>query len=420
MSERVLISADSHVQEPTDLWTSRLPADLRDWAPVYERLSATHMKRWHVNGQPFSLTPEYRRFIDEGIEDIAADDVAGYLADLDRDGVWAATLHPNTGLFIYETPRPELAYACARIYNDHVAEVYQSERLYPNALIPLLDPDRAVEEIEHAAKLGLRGLELPQSAPPGRPYFTDAYEAVWAAAQAHNFPIAMHIATGLGLRESVEEGSSPTTAVSETVSLKGLTPDDPSYASGLIVKRLVEGGESGFGAFGGACRETIPALVGSGVLARYPDLHFIFVETNGRWLAALLDNMDESWHRAPGSTEVQRQFYAPDGSIFLGKLDGELDLQWPYDLLPSEYAKRQMHVTFMDDWVALRNRSITGVESLCWGSDYPHYEGTYPRSREAIAAQIERSGLSDEEADAIFGGTLRHLYGMPLPEHATL
>ena len=37
MSNEVIISADSHVMEPADLWTSRLPAGLRDQAPEVRR-----------------------------------------------------------------------------------------------------------------------------------------------------------------------------------------------------------------------------------------------------------------------------------------------------------------------------------------------------------------------------------------------
>src|SRR5207244_11409551 len=35
--DRVVISADSHVMEPADLWTSRVDADLRDIAPQVVR-----------------------------------------------------------------------------------------------------------------------------------------------------------------------------------------------------------------------------------------------------------------------------------------------------------------------------------------------------------------------------------------------
>lgn len=69
----------------------------------------------------------------------------------------------------------------------------------------------------------------------------------------------------------------------------------------------------------------------------------------------------------------------------------------------------------MDDYVALRNREHTGIQSLVWGSDYPHYEGTWPESRNAIRIQAEKAGLTEDEKRAIFGGTLANLYGISLP-----
>ncbi len=64
--------------------------------------------------------------------------------------------------------------------------------------------------------------------------------------------------------------------------------------------------------------------------------------------------------------------------------------------LPSEYIKHQVHATFMDDEVGLHNIDFTGYESLMWGSDYPHSEGTWPNTR----SELERlfQGLKPERA----------------------
>lgn len=86
---------------------------------------------------------------------------------------------------------------------------------------------------------------------------------------------------------------------------------------------------------------------------------------------------------------------------------------WPYDLRPSEYVRRQLHVTFMDDPWAIAARHITGVEPLLWGNDYPHAEGTWPKSREAID-KLFVDVPADERA-AMLGGTLASLLDMKLP-----
>jgi predicted TIM-barrel fold metal-dependent hydrolase len=82
---------------------------------------------------------------------------------------------------------------------------------------------------------------------------------------------------------------------------------------------------------------------------------------------------------------------------------------WPYPLPPSGYIRRQIHCTFQDDPMAVALRGVTGVECLLWGSDYPHHEGSWPRSREAIDALFR--GLADEDRHAITGGTIAKLFG---------
>jgi predicted TIM-barrel fold metal-dependent hydrolase len=122
--------------------------------------------------------------------------------------------------------------------------------------------------------------------------------------------------------------------------------------------------------------------------------------------------MDETWHDGPGVIEVNRTFFRSDGSQFKQFEDDAMNLHWPHPLMPSEYVRRQIHVTFMDDWRALRNRSVTGTEPLIWGNDYPHFEGTWPKSIEAIDVQSDKAHLTPEEKTAIFGGTIAKLLGI--------
>jgi predicted TIM-barrel fold metal-dependent hydrolase len=91
-----------------------------------------------------------------------------------------------------------------------------------------------------------------------------------------------------------------------------------------------------------------------------------------------------------------------------------LNEKWPYPLLPSEYVKRQFHVQFQDDPVALACRDITGVSSLVWGNDYPHAEGTFRGSRELIATLF--AGVPVEDRAAILGGTLGRLLQFQAPD----
>jgi predicted TIM-barrel fold metal-dependent hydrolase len=82
----------------------------------------------------------------------------------------------------------------------------------------------------------------------------------------------------------------------------------------------------------------------------------------------------------------------------------------------SQYFLRQGAVTITDDPVALRNLEFTGTDCIMWGNDYPHDEGTFPRS-EKFRAEI-RASVTEEEAHAIFAGNAARIYGFDLEKLA--
>jgi predicted TIM-barrel fold metal-dependent hydrolase len=84
--------------------------------------------------------------------------------------------------------------------------------------------------------------------------------------------------------------------------------------------------------------------------------------------------------------------------------------KWPYPLKPTEYVRRQFHIQFADDPVAVQARHITGVSTVVWGNDYPHAEGTFNGTDEVIAEHFD-STVSDEDRAAILGGTLAKVAG---------
>ena len=52
--------------------------------------------------------------------------------------------------------------------------------------------------------------------------------------------------------------------------------------------------------------------------------------------------------------------------------------------------------------MGIRLRDVIGVDRLMWGSDYPHSESTFPRSREVLSEILE--GVPMEEQASIVGG----------------
>ena len=57
----------------------------------------------------------------------------------------------------------------------------------------------------------------------------------------------------------------------------------------------------------------------------------------------------------------------------------------------------------------IKDRHSVGVERICWGTDYPHYEGTYPYTRQSLRHtfhDVDESELRlmlGENAAALFG-----------------
>ena len=77
-------------------------------------------------------------------------------------------------------------------------------------------------------------------------------------------------------------------------------------------------------------------------------------------------------------------------------------------LLPSDYFHRNVSLSFQEDALGIRDRHIIGVENLMWGSDYPHPESTFPRSRQILAQVLAE--CTQEEKAKIAGGNAAKIY----------
>ena len=84
---------------------------------------------------------------------------------------------------------------------------------------------------------------------------------------------------------------------------------------------------------------------------------------------------------------------------------------------PSFYAKRNCHYGASSPSPReLAGRHEIGIEHILWGSDYPHYEGTFPNSRKAIRHSFHDK--PEAEIRAILGENAARLYGFDLDSYA--
>jgi hypothetical protein len=124
--------------------------------------------------------------------------------------------------------------------------------------------------------------------------------------------------------------------------------------------------------------------------------------------------MDKSWRKGTGQDpDWWLGFWDDSRSAYdqpaMGRLFS-INEKWPYPLKPTEYVRRQIHVQFADDPVAVQARHITGLTTIMWGNDYPHAEGTFRSTEECINENID-STVSAEDRAAILGGTLAKIAG---------
>ena len=69
-----------------------------------------------------------------------------------------------------------------------------------------------------------------------------------------------------------------------------------------------------------------------------------------------------------------------------------------------------MFLGFQEDGLGIRLRDVIGVDSLTWGSDYPHHESTFPRSRQILEEILV--DCTEKEKAKIAGGNAARVYNL--------
>jgi predicted TIM-barrel fold metal-dependent hydrolase len=362
MPSHPVISADSHVMEPADLWTARSPASLRERAPQVRQNDGRAGYSFHAPGLPPSQVSGAWGAGRSGEELKQHLETAGYeaarpsgwdpverLKDQDIDGVSAEVLYGTLGMRLFRMTDGELQRIFFAIYNDWLAEFCTSSpsRLHGLGLVSLWDVDAGVHELERCASLGLKGAMIWGYPPPDMPYYHQRYDRLWAAAQDLELPLSLHIVTGMGDESRV----------------------DFTAAAVRYMHMIHE------------VQRSISQLVLGGVLERFPGLHVVAAECDIAWLPHWMQRMDHA------------------NAKFGALMDVELSL------LPSDYVRRQVWVTFMDDALGAGNLESVGPELFMWGSDFPHTDSTWPNSQTVIEknlagvpASVGRKVLHDNAA----------------------
>lgn len=357
----LMISADCHVNEPPNLWVERIEEKYRHRLPRIE-VDADGVKWSIVEGyHPVKIRDLKMEGEDQERAQVGKSDPETRIRDHIRDGIDAEVIFPNRGLQMWATPDPLFAQAMCRVYNDWCWEVFGAyyDRMRPLACIATGDIPSAIAEIERCAKMGYLGLSLPCKPMwgPGSSedlnYNLPEFDPLWACIEEHDLPFTFHVSTGKDPRAARGNGGAVINYV-----IHSLAPT----------------------------AEPIVNLCSSGVLDRFPRLRFASIEAGIGWVPWMLRAMDEAYEH--------HHFWA------FPKLK----------MLPSEYWRQHCFASFQEDppGIDMVERYNLGGNFM-WANDYPHHEGSWPHSEQAIERTM--GGLTDSQRANILGLNAARFFG---------
>jgi hypothetical protein len=79
---------------------------------------------------------------------------------------------------------------------------------------------------------------------------------------------------------------------------------------------------------------------------------------------------------------------------------------------PSSYVRDRIYGCIFDDEIGLRNRDVVGMDQICFETDYPHADSTFPHSKEVAARICDKAGLSEAETYKLLRGNAIRAFGL--------
>lgn len=387
MTQATIIDTDAHLPEPPDLWTSRLPKSWdKDRVMHVEWSDSEQSEVWTVGGQSLgrawvNMSHNWEaQYHGEGIPELGparfaeADpcqyDFKARVAEMDATGVRAQCLYPNIAGFWFDpfvnNPDEELSLAHLRVYNDYQIEWSESapERVIPLATVPYWNVAETVKEIRRVASThkGIVMTGAPQL--HDQPVLGDRHwDPMWQALTETGLSVSFHVAN---------------VGVSEFYTPERIRSIGGRAANALSVPTfaLING-------------QILADLLLSGVLARFPELNFVIVESGVGWVPFVLEASDYLFR----TEEVWRE--QPEYG----------------DMLPSDLFRRQVYVNYWYEKLEQFHVDKIGEDNIMFETDFPHNTGIW--SQEVASAVRKLEALPKKVSDKVLWGNAARLYGLP-------
>jgi predicted TIM-barrel fold metal-dependent hydrolase len=378
LNDYFVVSADCHVNEPFDVFSSRVAERFRDRVPKM-KVDEKGRKWLIMEGARPSWIREAPRDaqitlddVKQSIKDSGArpelDRTKGALfqqhggtgpardSDMDFDGVDAEIIFPNKGLAAFYSPDPELNVAMCSAWNDWAHETFSGNpRSFPAALIATTDIEAAVREVKKAADRHFHGVMVPPLIKE-KGYNLPDFDPLWDVLNDTGLPVCFHAGTGKDPRGATGAG--------------GAVINYVVHAMNTVVQPIVE-------------------MCSSGVFERFPRLRCGSVEAGVGWIPYTLQAMDMGYETFA--------FWATP------KLKAR----------PSDYFRSHCFATFEVDPIGIELQKHIGVDNMLWGNDYPHIEGCWPNSDRVIEAWGTR--VNDADKCKLLGLNAARIFSIPVP-----
>jgi len=369
--DMILISVDDHIAEPADMFEGHVPEKYRDRAPhvvveddgreqwYYGDLKGRNLGLNAVAGKPREMFNVDVLRYDEMRP--GCHDVHERVRDMNAGGQLAAINFPNwtgfSGQVLNQGPDRDVNVVMIQAYNDwHVDEWCGAypDRFIPCGILPLYDVQEAAKEMHRLAAKGVHAVTFSENPEAlGLPSIhTDYWDPVFAAACDTETVLCCHL------------GSSSRSAQ--------LSADAPPSARMTMSSTM--------------SMWTLGEMIWADFWERFPNLKISITEGDVGWIPYFLWRA-EHVHRVH-SGWTQKTF--PNGGS------------------PTQVFKDHIAVCFIQDPIGVKLIDELNEDMICWESDYPHSDSSWPNCPEVTLATC--AGLTDEQIDKITHLNAMRLY----------
>jgi predicted TIM-barrel fold metal-dependent hydrolase len=387
-----LIDADHHYYETYDCFTRHIEPEFADRV-VNVRVDDKGRGKLFFGDQQFRfmrvIQTDYigapgslRQMLDDGENKdgfVHRDVIRGWdypdmmqrgprLAKMDEQGVQSGLLLGTMALQMENELHDDIPalYANIRSYNRWIDDEWgfnRDGRIITAALISLVDPERAIAELDRLIAAGARAIVMKPGPLWGHSPVEPMYDGFWSRLQEADVKLVFHSSDPRYISMlGVEFGETA------TPSMQNQTPFQWYLISGKPVA------------------DTLASYVLNNIFGRFPRLTVVALECGINWVVPLLHDIDHAAH-------MGRKGHWPGGEV-IGR--------------PSEVLLEHLYVSpfFEEDVVGLV-RAI-GPERVLFGSDYPHPEGV----SDPIDWLTKLDGLGDSEVRMIMRDNAARLLGL--------